>query len=127
MYGNIAGFSAGRTHAYGDIWGAALYAGYTVNDNLTVNARLEKAHGFIGSFGGADFVDNGGIPAVSVYEITLGVTVTPLPKDPCLKGLAIRPEIRYDFTDSTANKFFYAGGKEYKDQLTFACDVVFAF
>jgi hypothetical protein len=127
LNGNISGFSEGRTHAYGDVWGAALYAGYTVNENLTVNARLEKAHGYIGSFNGQSLLNGDAINALSVYEVTLGTTITPLPKDQYLKGLSVRPEIRYDFTDSTANKFFPASGTSFKDQLTFACDVIFAF
>jgi hypothetical protein len=132
MNGNIEDFSDGRTHAYGDIWGAALYAGYKVNDNLTVNGRVEKVHGLVGTFEGFNATDlnndSDTIPALSAYEITLGVTVTPMPKDQYLKGLSIRPEIRYDFTDSTAHKFFPGpGGENFKDQLTFACDVVFQF
>jgi len=104
-------------HAYGDGWGAALYTGYKINDMFTINGRLEKAHGSAWYS-----------TAVSVYEITLGTTITPMPKDQYLKGLSIRPEIRYDFTDSTENKFFQGGtGNFYKDQLTFACDVIFAF
>ena len=139
--------SPGDTHHYGDVWGAALYAGYKVNDNLTLNGRLEKAHINSKNFGlmsglsslANDNNNNNNNPdalgaggngvggAVNAYEITLGVTLTPMPKDQYLKGLSIRPEIRYDFTDSTANKFFNAQGDTFKDQLTFACDVIFAF
>jgi hypothetical protein len=132
IYVYDGGYNAGvlnpSTHAYGDVWGGALYAGYKVNDNLTINGRAEKVHALVGTFGGYDFTDNAtGIPGMSVYEITLGVTVTPLPKDQFLKGLSVRPEIRYDFTDSTQNKFFPAENRLFKDQLTFACDVIFAF
>jgi len=105
-------------HHYGDVWGAALYAGYKINDNFTVNARLEKVHASVMVFAEEP---------VSAYEATLGVTITPMPKDPYLKGLMVRPEVRYDFTDSTANKFFEAKGTEFKDQLTFGCDVIFQF
>ena len=128
--GGLNGDGPAITHAYGDVWGAALYAGYKVNDNLTINGRLEKAHALIGTFDGYNLGQNlnlGGIPAISAYEITLGVTVKPMPKDQFLKGLSIRPEIRYDFTDSSAYSFFPANGTTYKDQLTFACDVIFAF
>jgi hypothetical protein len=118
--GGING-SPGDTHHYGDVWGAAAYLGYTVNDMLTVNARLEKVHVDIGSFGGMSFSN-----PTSLYEITLGVTVVPMPKDPYLKGLSIRPEIRYDFTDSSAGAF-NAHSTTYKDQLTFAADVIMTF
>ena len=32
------------THAYGDVWGADVYLGYTLNDYVTLNSRLEKYH-----------------------------------------------------------------------------------
>ena len=38
-------------HAYGDFWGAALYAGYKINNNFTVNGRLEYAHNFTDNIG----------------------------------------------------------------------------
>jgi hypothetical protein len=120
----------GATHAYGDAWGAALYAGYKINDMFTINGRVEKVHSNLPL---SSYTDLGRLEltppvALSAYEITLGTTITPMPKDQYLKGLSIRPEIRYDFTDSTGNKFFTGGtGNLYKDQLTFACDVIFAF
>ncbi|HVT80358.1 MAG TPA: outer membrane beta-barrel protein [Phycisphaerae bacterium] len=126
--GNITGFSDGRSHAYGDTWGVAAYAGYKINDMFTLNARVEKAHGVIGTFAGVDLFDGfGTIPALSVYEITLGTTITPFPADKYLKNLIIRPEIRYDFTDSSAFPFFSAHNTTYKDQLTFAADVILKF
>ncbi len=95
---------------------------------ITLNARAEKAHGFLGTFAGVNFVDAFGVvPAVNAYEITLGTTITPLPKDPYLKGLMIRPEIRYDFTDSSKYPFYAANGTTYKDQLTFAADIILKF
>ena len=127
--GRNAGVFTNSTHAYGDVWGAALYAGYKINENLTVNARVEKAHGYLGSYAGYNVNDLGltSIPAINAYEVTLGVTITPMPKDPCLKGLSIRPEIRYDMTDSSKYKFYPANDRFFKDQLTFACDVIFTF
>ena len=114
-------------------YGAAAYAGYTVNDNLTINARVEKVHANLLSFAGTPFYTDPDNPlgtyngAISLYEITLGVTITPLPKDPYLKGLSIRPEIRYDFTDASRGVFTANGASSYKEQLTFAADVIFAF
>lgn len=126
--GNIPGFSDGRTHAYGDTWGAALYASYSVCENLTLNLRMEKVHGYLATFSGVDMFDSfGTIPAINAYEITFGTTIIPFPKDPYLKGLMFRPEIRYDFTDSSAFPFYAANGTTYKDQLTFAADIIFKF
>jgi hypothetical protein len=118
------------THAYGDVWGAAVYASYKINDMFTANLRLEKAHGYNDRFvvsGVDDMIGTDNFPSLNAYEVTLGATITPMPKDQCLKGLSIRPEIRYDFTDTTANKFYPANGQLWKDQLTFGCDVIFAF
>jgi hypothetical protein len=119
--GGWNGAEAFDHHAYGDVWGAALYAAYKVNDNFTVNGRVEKVHGLLPSL-----VNSTG--GASVYEATLGVAITPMPKDQYLKGFQIRPEIRYDFVDSSINTPFVGGaGRSFKDQLTFACDVIFAF
>jgi len=120
--GGWSNYTGVITHAYGDVWGAAGYAAYTVNDNLTINARLEKAHVYNNTLD---------LPLpVSMYEVTLGVTIVPLPKDQFLKGLSIRPEIRYDFTDNTTGVYPTYSRKTsllQKDQLTFAADVIFQF
>lgn len=120
----------GTTHAYGDAYGAALYAGYTINDYLTVNGRGEWAHGYLEGIGGLGDTSEipgivgGSTPTLNVWEVTLGVTVTPLPKDPIGKNLLIRPEVRYDFSE---DHVYSAGGTQFKDQLTFAADVIFKF
>lgn len=126
--GGING-SQGDTHHYGDVWGGAGYASYQVNDMITVNGRLEKVHVDLGSYisgttGGNSSQFN---EPISLYEATLGVTITPMPKDPYLKGLSVRPEIRYDWTDASRGAFTANGGTSYKDQLTFAADVIFQF
>ena len=126
--GGING-GAHDTHHYGDVFGDSVYAAYKVNDMLTINGRFEKTHVNLRSFAAMDapFL----AAPISLYEVTLGVTITPLPKDPCLKGLSIRPEIRYDFTDSSRGAFIAPpssnGSTGFKDQLTFAADVIFAF
>jgi len=121
------------THAYGDVWGAAVYGSYKVNDYVTVNGRAEKVHALLDfsgfqAAGGFSTMDGGPI-GISAYEVTLGLGITPMPKDPIGKNLTIRPEVRYDFTDSTAHKFFPTNGGDnvYKDQLTFGADVIFTF
>ena len=125
--GGINVEESGSTHAYGDRWGAAFYASYVLCDVATLNLRAEKLHNYDDSV--VDFSDRLGtdpaVPTVNLYEITLGVTLTPFPKDPIGKNLSFRPEIRYDFTDG--DKVYSAGGTTFKDQLTFAADVIFKF
>jgi len=116
---------SGVTHAYGDVWGAAVYAAYTVNDMFTINGRFEKYHTSVDGNLGPVAAPSGG--SLNIYSVTLGTTITPLPKDPWGKNISIRPEIRYDFTDSSANPPFPASGRSFKDQLTFAADVIVKF
>jgi hypothetical protein len=122
---------AGSTHAYGDVWSAAGYVGYALNDYLTLNGRLEGYHSSATSIGAVGAPYGG---SLSIYSITLGATITPMPDNSVLKNLTIRPEIRYDFSDSTANKPFLTEVKDsagnprsFKDQLVFAVDLVFKF
>lgn len=112
----------GVTHAYGDAWGAAVYASYMINEYFTLNGRFEKIHY---SDRTTAVVGTGG--SLSIYSITLGTTITPLPKDPLGKNIMIRPEIRYDFSDSSVNPPYPAYGRNFKDQLTFGADVVVKF
>jgi hypothetical protein len=105
--GNLAG--AG----YGDYYGTALYAGYALNDMFTLNGRGELIHYYAAGVN------------MDIYEVTLGVTITPMPKQDILKGLSIRPEVRYD--NSTNNTAFVTGTNAWHDQLTFATDVIFKF
>jgi len=122
----------GDRHAYGDIWALALYGSYKINDYVTFNARLEKYHSYsdgLGAQGDASdgipgFIENGRVPTVNVYSTTLGFTITPMPSDPWLKGLMVRPEIRYDFSEDS---IFQTNSSNFKDQLTFGADVVFQF
>jgi hypothetical protein len=123
LNGDVA--SGGTTsHAYGDVWSIDAYAGYTVNDYVTVNGRLEKYHTSTTAIGGvtAPFGSS-----LNIYSATLGATIVPLPKDPLGKNLSVRPEIRYDFSDSAAHPPFAAQGRNFKDQLTFAADVIVKF
>lgn len=100
---------------YGDAWGAAGYASYVINDYATANARLEKLHYYLAN----NSITDGGL---NVYEVTLGVTIKPFPKDQWGSGLKIRPEVRYDYSD---NSFGIFNG--YKDQLTFGADIIYSF
>jgi hypothetical protein len=100
-------------NGYGDYYGGALYAAYTLTDQFTLNARGEAIHYYTSP------------NDVNVYELTLGVTITPMPKDKWLSGLMIRPEVRYDYSGS--DTVFTTNTAAYHDQLTFGGDVIFKF
>jgi len=116
----------GNTHAYGDVWGGVVYASYMINEYVTANARVEKFHSYTNTLGPTAAVgaDASFVPSLNVYSTTLGVTITPLPKDAIGKNLSIRPEIRYDFSE---DEIFSAGNQAFKDQLTFGADIIFKF
>jgi hypothetical protein len=119
-----------RTHAYGDVWGATVYGSYVINDYVTANVRLEKFHSYSGSIGAADHVSDtlnlasSTVPTINVYDVTLGVTIHPFPKDPIGKNLMIRPETRYSWSE---DPIFVTGSRSDQDQWTFGADVIFAF
>jgi hypothetical protein len=92
-------------------YGAAGYALYKVSDVVTVNGRLEWYRDEDGATLGA---------AASFYAATLGVTITPFPKDPWASGIKIRPEVRYDY--ATTGNF---NGDH--DQVTVAVDAIVNF
>jgi hypothetical protein len=118
----------GTTHAYGDNYGVALYGNYVLNDYLTLNARAEWLHTYQGAaFNGTGVLAGGGsVPTLNVYEVTAGVTITPLPKDPIGMNLSIRPEVRYDFSE---DHLFVVGAPTaaYRDQWSVGADVIFKF
>jgi hypothetical protein len=93
-------------------YGVTGYAGYALCDYATINARGEWFRDDGGSRLGVD---------ASLYEVTLGVKVTPFPHDKLLSNFTIRPEIRGDFS----NKNVFDGGNK-KDQYTAAVDAIFA-
>jgi len=100
------------THAYGDVWGGVLYASYMVNDMFTINGRAEKFHAYLSPSN------------TNIYDITLGATITPFPKDPLGQNLSFRPEVRYDYCE---DRIFSQSNGAFHDQLTFAADVIFKF
>lgn len=113
--GGLQGYAPeGFSHAYGDIWGVALYASYKINEYCTLNGRAEKAHFYVSE------------SAINFYEFTIGTTITPFPKDPWGSGLKIRPEARYDMTDKAGGAIPGNNGP-HRDQWTFAVDVIYAF
>jgi len=108
---------AGVTHAYGDVWASYAYGSYEINDHLTANARLGFLHNYVTA------------NAFNVWDLTLGVTVKPFPKDPIGKNLIIRPEIRYSYAETDFYMVESGGGdiRFFRDQFTFGADVVFSF
>ena len=93
-------------------YGLAHYLQYAFADNVLGTWRAEW-------FRDADGVVTG--VQGNLYEMTWGVSVTPLPKHPILKNLIVRPEIRWDWTDAEG----VFGGRN--DQLTAGFDVIFKF
>jgi hypothetical protein len=95
-----------------DWFGAAGYAGFKLSDRFTLNGRAEWFNDEDGSRGFG----------TTVYEITLGVAVTPFPNDRWGKHLKLRPELRYD---RAADDVF--DGASADDQVTAAIDAIFTY
>jgi len=94
-------------------YGVAGYAAYKLNDMWTLNGRGEW------------FRDNDGARtgfAANYYEVTLGVSIRPMPKDHWGKNVLIRPEIRGDWSDERV----FNGGDDYA-QYTVGVDVIVTF
>ncbi len=132
--GGYNGSGTGATHAYGDTYGVALYGSYVINDYVTANARAEWAHGYISEFNGVSGSSYSGslssyfgstVPTINVIELTLGATIKPMPKDPILQNLMIRPEVRYDASED--HVYPVGSGAVYKDQFSAGVDVIFTF
>jgi hypothetical protein len=94
-------------------YGVSGYAVYQFNDYVAAAVRLEW------------YADPEGFTtAVSqtLYEATIGLTITPFPPDALGSNLKIRPEFRADY--STADFF---DGLTRHDQYTLAVDAIFNF
>jgi hypothetical protein len=100
------------THAYGDNWGVAVYASYAINEYMALNLRGEKFH---------EYTLDG---TTNYYEGTIGLTITPFPKDGLLKNLMIRPEFRYDWSEDSV---FATGNRTFQDRFGAGLDVIFKF
>jgi hypothetical protein len=94
-------------------YGLAGYAVYRINEYLSAAARLEWYRD-----------EEGFTTAVSqtLFEATVGVTITPFPTDPVGANFKLRPELRADY--STKN---YFDGLSRHDQWTAAIDAIFNF
>jgi hypothetical protein len=111
----VVGTSSGDAHYYG----LNATAVYTINKNLSVAGRVEWYRDEQGFTTGFSAFGKGGL---NLYEVTLGLTITPLPDDAVGSGLKIRPEIRYDFSDKN---YFDTGTAN--DQWIAAVDAIFNF
>jgi len=127
-------------------YGVAQYVSYAVNDWLKVGGRAEvwrdQNNFFVGSFGAPgnfNFINvehgfpSNGFPivgsfapsATTYFEATAGLTITPtLPELPVVKGLIVRPEVRYDASLNHTTP--YDAGRR-SSQLTFGGDVIVKF
>ncbi len=108
-------------------YGFAGYAKWALNDYVALNLRGEW---FDDQDGGAVVqLANGGATGISdqFYEVTFGVTYKPLADDPNFNGLAIRPEVRWDYANHRAFGIDGLGNPGHHDQLTAAVEAYFAF
>ena len=128
--------------------GIAQYAGYTLTDELTLNARAEIFRddngffvaGFPGNYDpvysekgiGAPLNTTFAVPQATYGAITLGLTYKPTVPPP-ITSVAIRPEIRYDQSLGGNNVFnpsiSKTGAMVFKNSgaFTFATDVIVTF
>jgi hypothetical protein len=90
------------------------YIGRHINENLDINFRAEWYY----DVDGGGYAGGFGIPHSTYWEVTVGPDYHPT------KWLQIRPEIRYDFSNS-AN--FGPSDNLKKDQLSIAFEALFKF
>ena len=132
MYTRETGY---RAEAYG----ISQYAGYTLNDQFTLNFRAEvlrdEKNFFISTpVNNLDYVnaERGATPAnfytatrpTTYSEFTAGVTYKPAGMPKAVSTLLIRPEIRYDRTLNNSRP--YDDGKD-RGEITLAADIVLGF
>jgi hypothetical protein len=132
-----------------DAYGIAGYASYQTQwDWLKVNGRAEVYRDDQGAFVGAypgyfDYVNaEHGYPTGAIFqapttylELTAGLNITPtIPSAiPLLKGVIIRPEIRYDDSLNGTTPFdlvetgYGAGHGDKSDQFTYGGDIILKF
>lgn len=110
----VYGYQAQPAGATSSQWyGVSGYAVYKLSDSLNINARGEYYRDEEGFTTGV---------AQTLFEGTLGVTITPFPRNALGSNLKIRPEVRYDY--STRG---YFNGLADHSQLTVAVDAYFDF
>jgi Putative beta-barrel porin-2, OmpL-like. bbp2 len=110
----VFGYQAEPSGTGDDLWyGISGYAVYKVSDMLNINARGEFYRDEEGFTTGI---------AQSLFEATLGVTVTPFPNDTIGSNLKVRPEVRYDYS----TRGYFNGFTEHS-QFTVGVDAYFDF
>ncbi len=124
----------------GRCYGISQYATYAFNNWLSLGARAEVFRDEKGGYvfqpgsstdfthimrGETDKLDSATsfVGPATYSEYTVGMNIRP-PAFGWLKGIIIRPEVRYDRA-LNGTKAYDDGTKE--DQWTIACDVIFAF
>jgi hypothetical protein len=125
-------------------YGVAQYAALAINDWLKIVGRAEiwRDNGdrnnngfFVGAYpGNFDFVNvEWGFPSTAFFgppttylELTGGLNITPKVPDglPFIKGLVVRPEIRYDRSLSRTTPF---NGGTFYSQFTLGGDIIVKF
>jgi hypothetical protein len=76
------------------------------------------------------FRDDGGLltgASRTLYEATVGTTITPMPRNAFGQNLKIRPEVRCDYSNVPFFGPTPAGTFSRRDQLTFGADVIYNF
>jgi hypothetical protein len=105
----------GDAPALSQWFSAVAYAQYRFDPHVALGTRLEYYHdgrGVTTGVGGTD---------VNYFEVTMGVTLTPLPDSPYLGTFVIRPEVRYDDADQDAFDF------SHQAEFTVAVDMYYRF
>jgi hypothetical protein len=92
--------------------GLALYGIYKIDNMFSLVGRAEYFNDDDGSRGIGD----------TVYSFTAGVNIHPMPDNEIGSGLVLRPEIRWDGSDSDT----FDGGTD-DSQVTFGIDAIFMF
>lgn len=94
-------------------YGVSGYGVYQINDYLAAGIRLEwyrDEQGFTTAV------------AQTLYEATVGLTITPFPHNALGSNFKLRPELRGDYSSRR-----YFDGLTRHDQYTFAVDAIFNF
>jgi hypothetical protein len=115
--------TGGLSGATAQWYSACLYAGYKINNYLTLNGRGEY------------YRDQGGFTvgtgySANYYEATAGVQIHPFPSNDILQWLQFRPEVRYDLSDkpvyNASHDTAISGAGDYT-QFTVAVDAIMQF
>jgi hypothetical protein len=121
---SVYGYQSGAPIEGGSDWyGVSVYGIYTINPYVSAAARAEyyrDDEGFTTGIAGAE--DTIGFSSQSLYEITVGLTLTPFAGDEIGRNFKIRPEVRWDYS---SKPFF--DGFDKNSQFTFAVDAIFNF